>query len=74
MRSAGYTNVHAVEIDPLNFDLFERRYDIRPHLCDVDRDRLPFDDNEVDAVVRLHLIEYVKEPSTHCVRSVASAR
>ena len=61
-KKAGFNNLTAVDIDPLNFSLFRERYGIQCFECNVDMDRIPIRDAEVSLLMCFHLIEHLREP------------
>jgi len=68
-KAAGYRRVAVIDIESYNFALFQNSYDIVCWLCNVESDRLPFDEGEVGAVVCFHLIEHLGSP-THYLSEV----
>lgn len=59
---AGWTDLVAVDRDPFNLERFERELGFRAVQCDVERESLALEDDEVDAVLCLHLIEHLQSP------------
>lgn len=62
LHNAGWKNLIAVDIDNLNFDLFKNKYGIDCHLCDINSQRLPFENESVDAVINFWVISSLKTP------------
>jgi SAM-dependent methyltransferase len=59
----GWHNLIAVDIEDVNFPLFEREYGIRTVRCDIGTDALPLEAESAGAVICLHLIEHLRDAS-----------
>jgi len=62
LKNAGYGNLHALDIDPMNFELFKTRFGIEGHVCDANRDRFPFADDQIAFAYSAHVIEHLDQP------------
>ena len=68
-QKGGYTNLAAVDIDPLNFELFQERHRIRCYRANVENDVLPFPDSTVGLITCMHLIEHLRDPQRFLTES-----
>ena len=68
-HNAGYRNLAVVDIDCLNFDLFQQRHQIRCHQANVEKDPLPFENSTVRIILCLHLIEHLHDPHSFLAES-----
>lgn len=63
LAAAGWRDLVAVDRDPFNFERFRTELGCRTLRCDVAREPLSLPDASAAAVLSLHLIEHLPDPS-----------
>ena len=58
---AGYKNLSAVDYTDLNFKFFKNNYGMECYCVDIVKEKLPFNENSVDAFIFFHTIEHISD-------------
>lgn len=66
LHRAGWRSLIAVDRDAYNFERFEAELGFRTLRCDIEREPLALEGESVDAVMMMHLIEHLADP-THAL-------
>lgn len=62
LHKAGFNEISVVDIDPYNFERFEREYQFRCFERDASQEPLPFEDSSLQWIISFHLIEHLADP------------
>lgn len=62
LKKFGWNNLYAVDIDNFNQDFFKKN-DIDFNLADIERNKLPYEDNFFDVVLTFHVVEHLQSPN-----------
>jgi 2-polyprenyl-3-methyl-5-hydroxy-6-metoxy-1,4-benzoquinol methylase len=62
LKSAGYNNLYAVDLDASSREQLERE-GIKFYHLNIEKEEIPFQDSTVDIVLSFHLIEHLHDPT-----------
>jgi len=68
-HKAGFRNLKAIDYIDINFQRFERNYNITCNIVDLIKDNFPFDDESINAYIYFHTIEHLPD-SMHALSEI----